>query len=136
MAVHFPAVLTNQSKEEELMNNKVRKSSGILLLIAVSMLGCSRERNSDVVRMVEKAGAGDVRAATIRSLAQWFDRHPAVAIKAAHSCKPIRASAEARWPETTEGRVRDAAAQVAGFLEWRREVEKNNDHKTFQGGSR
>jgi hypothetical protein len=118
------------------MNNKVRKSSGILLLIAVSMLGCSRERNSDVVRMVESAGAGDVRAATIRSLAQWFDRHPTVAIKAAQSCKPIRASAQARWPESTEGRVCDAAAQVAAFLEWRRDVEKNNDHKTFQGGSR
>jgi hypothetical protein len=86
--------------------------------------------------MVESAGAGDVRTVPVASMVQWFRRHPALALKADDLCGPVRKNALAKWPETTEGRVCDAASQVAGFIVWQRTVEQNNDHKTFQGGSR
>jgi hypothetical protein len=86
--------------------------------------------------MVETAGAGDLQTTSVGSMVQWFQKHPALAIKADNLCVPVRRHAQAKWPETTEGRVCNAAARVAGFIVWQRDVQANNDHKTFQGGSK
>ena len=122
------------------MNRKECVVSGgagaVCLLILLLGVGCWREHSSAIVRMVESAGAGDVRTVPVTSMVQWFRRHPALALKADDLCGPVRKNALARWPETTEGRVCEAASQVAGFLVWQRSIEEDNDHKTFQGGSR
>jgi hypothetical protein len=102
----------------------------------IGMFGCTRERPSEIVRIVEKAGAGNLRTASVHSITTWFDKHQSVALRANQLCNPASASAEAVWPETTEGRVCNAAGEVAGFLEFRPKLELNKDHKTFQGGSR
>jgi hypothetical protein len=86
--------------------------------------------------MVETAGAGDLRTTSVGSIVQWFQKHPALAIKADNLCQPVRRNALAKWPETTEGRVCNAAARVAGFIIWQRDIQANNDHQTFQGGSK
>lgn len=110
-------------------------SGGIAALaIVMALAGC--ERPSRIVTMVDKAGAGDLRTASVGSIVRWFESHPALAIKADNLCVPVREKAQAKWPETTEGRVCNAARQVAGFIVWQRELETNNDHRTFQGGSK
>jgi hypothetical protein len=105
-------------------------------LLGMGLVGCSHEPRSPIVTMVERAGAGDLRTASVGAMVQWFDKHAAVAIEADRLCKGARGKAPAKWPETTEGHVCNAAAQVAGFIRWRRELQRNNDHKTFQGGSK
>jgi hypothetical protein len=104
------------------------------LAIVFALAGFGRP--SHVVTMVEKAGAGDLRTAPVSSMVQWFEKHPVLAIKADNLCTPLRKKSRAKWPETTEGRVCNAAAQVAGFIVWQRELETNNDHRAFQGGSK
>jgi hypothetical protein len=86
--------------------------------------------------MVEKAGAGDLRTASVGAMVQWFDKHTDVAIEAAKLCRQAREIAPAKWPQTKEGRLCSAAAQVAGFIQWRRDLQTSNDHNTFQGGSK
>jgi hypothetical protein len=104
------------------------------LAIVSALAGCGRP--SPIVTMLEKAGAGDLLTTSLSSMALWFEKHPALAIKVDDLCTPVREKARAKWPETTEGRVCNAAAQVAGFIVWQRELETKNDHWTFQGGSK
>ena len=106
------------------------------LVGAVMLAGCSRERSSRIVKFVENAGAGDLNGVSVGSIVQWFEEHPALALKTDGLCMGVRQSALAKWPETTEGRVCEAASQVAGFIVWQRSIETNNDHQTFQGGSK
>jgi hypothetical protein len=109
---------------------------GVASVLVLVLAGCSREPRSRIVTRVEKAGAGDLRSASTSAMVQWFNRHPDVATEAERLCKQVRDQVPAKWPETTEGRVCNAATQVAGFIQWRRDLEINNDHKTFQGGSK
>jgi hypothetical protein len=109
-----------------------RLATGLAIVLAVG--ACERKR--PIVKMVETAGAGDLRTASVGSIVQWFQKHPALAIKTDNLCVPLRNHAQAKWPETTEGRVCNAAARVAGFIVWQRDIQANNDYKTFQGGSR
>src|SRR5262249_44337808 len=102
--------------------------------IVFALAACGRP--SQIVTRVEKAGADDLRRASVSSMVQWFEKHPALAIKADTLCTLVREKPRAKWPETTEGRVCTAAAQVAGFIVWQRELETNNDYRTFQGGSK
>ena len=121
------------------MNRKRKSLAGrilVSLVVVLAAYGCGRWRPSRIVAEVEKAGAGDLRTASLGSIVGWFQKHPSLAITVDNLCVPAREHALAKWPETTEGRVCNAAAQVAGFIEWQREIEINNDHKTFQGGSK
>ena len=106
------------------------------LLAAIILVACSREGSSRIVKLVEEAGAGDLHAASVGSIVHWFEKHPALALKTDSLCVGVRTNALAKWPETTEGRVCNAASQVAGYIVWQRSVETNNDHQTFQGGSK
>lgn len=121
------------------MNKDNRGWSGRVatcLAIVLVVAGCERWRPSRIVKMVKTAGAGDLRTTSVGSMVQWFQRHPGLAIKADNLCVSARKHAQAKWPETTEGRVCNAAARVAGFIEWQRDIQANNDHQTFQGGSK
>src|SRR5215472_6790852 len=77
--------------------------------LGLALVGCSRERPSEIVRMVEKAGARDLRRASVHAITHWFYKHLYVATQAAKRCRVTRARASAEWPETTEGRVCTAA---------------------------
>ena len=132
--------MSDHCKEEvKLMNTVSHGWSGrfaTCLAIVLAVGACERNRSSPIVKMVEAAGAGDLRTTSVRSMVQWFQKHRALAIKADNLCVPARKHAQAKWPETTEGRLCNAATQVAGFIEWQRDIQVNNDHKVFQGGSK
>jgi len=120
------------------MNRGSSSWSGLTtcLAIVLAVVGCERWRPSQIVQMVETAGAGDLRTTSVGSIVEWFQKHPALVITIDNLCVPARENALAKWPETTEGRVCNAAAQVARFIEWQREIQTNNDHQTVQGGSK
>lgn len=83
--------------------------------MTVVMASCTREPDSAIVRRVEAAGAGDVRAASNDALLDWFRRHPDVGQEVRKSCEPIRKDAPATWADRTEGRVCRAAQAAAAF---------------------
>jgi hypothetical protein len=112
-----------------------RRVTGCLMIV-LAATGCERWRPSQIVQTVENAGSGDLRTTSVSSIVGWFRKHPALVIEVDNLCVPAREHALAKWPETTEGRACNAAAQVAGFIEWQREIRTNSDHQTFQGGSK
>ena len=102
----------------------------------VALAGCGRERPSQIVRMVENAGAGDLQTVSVGSMTQWFDKQPALALRVEDLCIGVRRNSLASWPESTEGRVCNAASRVVGYIVWQRSLQEDNDHQTFEGGSK
>jgi hypothetical protein len=89
-----------------------------LLLLAFGLVMCSCKKTeppSVIVQKVEAAGAGDLSAATVDSIEQWFLKHQDVAWETKKACMPIRDKAPAGWRETTEGRVCEAAIRANVF---------------------
>jgi hypothetical protein len=95
------------------MNDKGMRLTIILMTFALA--SCTREPDSAIVRQVEAAGAGDVRAASNDALLDWFRKHPQVGQETRKLCEPIRKDAPAKWADTTEGRVCQAAQTAAAF---------------------
>ena len=108
----------------------------IACLAFVIGAGCARERSSEIVRILEKAGAGDLTATSAGSTAHWLEQRPALALQLNDLCAGVRKNSMAKWPETAEGRACEAVSRVAGYIIWQRTLEESNDHRTFQGGSR
>jgi hypothetical protein len=95
------------------MNDKGMRLTIILMTFALA--SCTREPDSAIVRQVEAAGAGDVRAASNDALLDWFRKHPQVGQETRKLCEPIRKDAPAKWADTTEGRVCQAAQTAAAL---------------------
>lgn len=110
------------------MNDKGMRLSSILMTLALA--SCTREPDSAIVRQVEAAGAGDVRAASNDALLDWFRKHPQVGQETRKLCEPIRKDAPAKWADTTEGRVCQAAHTAAAFYF----QEPQGDGKTYVPG--
>ena len=79
------------------------------------LTSCTMEPDSAVVRRVEAAGAGDVRAASNDALLDWFRKRQDAGQGVRKSCEPISKDAPATWADTTEGRVCRAAQVAAAF---------------------
>ena len=103
----------------------------IPLLLIVITAGCSihKEQPSQIVHKAQQCGAGDLAGASAAAMQDWFTRNRGCALAIDELCKPVRTSAPARWTDTTEGQVCDAAAVVA---QWSRKP--NTDHEPFRAG--
>jgi hypothetical protein len=106
-----------------------------LLIVGLLILaGCTRlsERKTPLVEKVEKAGAGDLSAASSDAMARWLGDHQQVAAEVNRECEPLRANATAGWNDSTEGRLCQSAA-VAKFLN---STPSTGDGKTYQAGAK
>ena len=88
------------------------------------------EPASAVVRRVEAAGAGDVRAASSDALLDWFRKRQDAGQGVRKSCEPISKDARATWADTIEGRLCRAAQVAAAF----NDGEPRGDRKIFVPG--
>lgn len=95
------------------MNDEVMRRN--ILLMTLVLASCTREPDSAIVRQVEAAGAGNVRAASNDALLDWFRKHPEVGQEIRKLCEPIRTNAPATWADTTEGRVCQGAQAASAF---------------------
>ena len=101
-----------------------------VLPLALVLAGCTQEPPSEIVRKVETAGAGNLRAASKDAIEDWFRKHPDVANQTRQMCLPVRASAPANWTDSTEGRVCNAAS-VAAVFQFK---ERKGDGRGFEAG--
>src|SRR5579883_685976 len=88
----------------------------------LAVIGCSRTpdaaSNSQIVRQVEAAGSGPVESASRDSLFHWFQSsHKELAITINQECANIRKTAPATWGDTAEGKVCQAAHDLARFYD-------------------
>lgn len=101
-----------------------------LLLLVLLLGGCTTEPPSAIVQKVEAAGAGDLRAASQPSIEDWFRKHSEFAVEVRDQCRPIREKAPAKWSNTTEGRVCNAAS-VASVFNFK---ERKGDGRGYEAG--
>ena len=104
------------------------------LTVFVLLAGCSRlpERKTPLVEKVEKAGAGDLSAASSDAMARWLTDHQQVAAEVNTECAPLRANAAAGWHDSTEGRL----CQAAGVAKFLNSSPSKGDGKTYQAGKK
>ena len=102
--------------------------------VALGFLVCAActptEPRSMIVEHAERAGSGDLRGATSRSIQQWLGRKRQIAVEIENMCKPVRQSATAQWGDTTEGRLCGAAHELAFF----RSPPAKGDGRVFRPG--
>ncbi|HLG99879.1 MAG TPA: hypothetical protein VKX49_26455 [Bryobacteraceae bacterium] len=108
----------------------------LLSYMAVVMTGCSlfapKNPRSAIVEKVEQAGAGDLSTASTQTIQQWLGKHRELANEVENLCKPVRRTADAKWANSTEGRVCSAAHTLAFF----HFEPKQGDGEVFHSGWR
>lgn len=107
----------------------------LFALVAALLSGaaCMRDqpRSSAIVERVQQAGAGDVAAASPFSLDDWMRKHRDLAVEVEKMCVPVREKADARWGDTTEGKL-CVAAHNAAMSTYR----SPRDGKAYHGGNK
>lgn len=95
------------------------KNSAIWLSVAlllVCMQGCKGTQSvvveSKIVSTVEGAGAGSLGGVSQDAIQSWLGQHSEVAKQISADCKTAYEKRDAKWQDTTEGRVCMADAQV------------------------
>jgi hypothetical protein len=95
------------------------KRLGVILafLIGALLTGCAREPHSPIVQKVEQAGSGDLSVSSTQDMQQWLAKHQDLAMQVDEMCNPVREKATVQWGSSTEGRLCNAARQLA-FDRW------------------
>jgi hypothetical protein len=72
----------------------------------------NREPDSKIVAALVGAGAGDLAQVSQAAIESWLQQHSDVAKQIAPDCKVAYEKRDAKWQDTTEGRVCMGDAQV------------------------
>jgi hypothetical protein len=78
-------------------------------------LGCKNETKTDLVKRVEAQGSPDLASTSTDAMKKWFAAHPKLAAGILPECQKIRTTAPAKWNDSTEGRVCQAASFGTAF---------------------
>jgi len=113
------------------LNNDARLFA--LMVALLSGVACTRDqpRPSAIVERVQRAGGGDVAAASPLSLDDWMRKHRDLAVEVERMCVPVREKADAQWGDTTEGKV-CVATHNAAMSAYR----SPRDGKAYRGGNK
>jgi hypothetical protein len=109
---------------------RMRVTATFFLLLALG--ACRREPPSRIVNLAEESGAGPLEGVGVVEMRVWLRSHPEVATRVDTLCTPLRTNASAAWPQTTEGRL----CQAARAIEAERQPRQNPDHTGFLPGWR
>lgn len=107
----------------------------VILLPILGMVGCTpkaQEPSSPIVEKAKAAGAGELANASLPSIEDWLRRHRDLAVDLDNMCKPAREHGDARWLDSTEGRVCTAAQNAAMYAP--KKPLKKGDGQTFEPG--
>lgn len=104
-------------------------------LLLIALIGCTSDR-SRIVKLAEDSGAGPLDGVGLLPMRRWLISHPQIATRVDTLCAPLRPSATAAWPQTTEGRLCLAARTVAEQIEAERQSREHPDHTGFLPGWR
>ena len=108
----------------------------MVFLFLVALCACRHERPSQIVRLVEEAGAGPLAGVSTSDMGVWLNGHPQIAHRLDALCAPARAKATAAWAQTTEGRVCVAAKAVETQRRFFQYKPAAPDHRGFLPGWR
>jgi hypothetical protein len=100
----------NQQNISNAETISMRTVVNAFLFSLVVMTGCHSEPPSEIVRQVERAGAGDVRQQPVESLMRFFDLHARLAIRVETLCATKRKTDDVNWMLSNEGKVCQAVA--------------------------
>ncbi len=107
----------------------------MIVLPVLAMVGCTpkpQEPSSPIVEKAKAAGAGDLANASRPAVEDWLRKHRDLAVDLDNMCKPAAQSADAKWLDSTEGRL-CTAAQSAVMYAPKMPLRKG-DGQTFEPG--
>lgn len=90
---------------------------GTALIVAVMMSAChgSRAHESQVVRLMQENGSGDLSTYTAPALQQWFAVRPDLAKRVVSMCEPIAKNSRPNWAASAEGTACASAQRTVAF---------------------
>src|SRR5215467_3338189 len=91
----------------EMISHHRRMRGLVAISIMLTLAACSPtpDRSSPIVQKAEAAGAGDLATASAPSIEDWMGKHRDLAVELDGMCKPARQKGDAKWLDTTEGRL-------------------------------
>jgi hypothetical protein len=107
----------------------------VILLPILGLVGCTpkpQEPSSPIIEKAKAAGAGDLANASMASIEDWLRKHRDLAVDLDNMCKSARQNGDARWLDSTEGRVCIAAQNAAMYAP--KKPLKKGDGQTFEPG--
>lgn len=107
----------------------------MICLPILGMVGCAtkpQEPSSPIVKKAETSGAGDLANASMASIEDWLSKHRHLAMDLDNMCKPARQNGNAKWHDSTEGRLCNAAQNAAMYAP--KKPLKKGDGQTFEPG--
>lgn len=106
-----------------------------MFLPILAMVGCTpkpQEPSSPIVEKAKAAGAGDLTNASLPSIEDWLRKHRDLAVDLDRMCKPARQNGDAKWLDSTEGRLCTAAQNAAMYAP--KKPLRKGDGQTFEPG--
>jgi len=107
----------------------------VILVTLLALTGCTSKTEEPVSPIVEKAraaGAGDLASASAPSMEEWLRKHRDLAIELDKMCSPARQRGDAKWLDSTEGRLCTAARNAAMYAP--KKPLRQGDGQTFEPG--
>jgi hypothetical protein len=107
----------------------------VILVTLLALTGCTTKTEEPVSPIVEKAraaGAGDLASASAPSIEEWLRKHRELAVDLDTMCSPARQSGDAKWLDSTEGRLCMAARNAAMYAP--KKPLRKGDGQTFEPG--
>lgn len=98
------------------MSNVSRTYAVIVVVMGMAACHTSPVQNSDVLRLMEKNGAGDLTNYSAVGFQQWFAVRPELAMQVAKMCEPLAKNSPANWAPSAEGTACSAAQRTVAFM--------------------
>jgi hypothetical protein len=97
------------------MLSMYRTVAVMLMLAGLSACYDPHAQESQVIRLLEANGAGDLNTYSAPGLQQWFSTRPKLAQQVAQLCDPISKNSAANWATSAEGTACSAAVRTRAF---------------------
>jgi hypothetical protein len=107
----------------------------VILVTLLALTGCATKTEEPAGPIVEKAkaaGAGDLVSASAPSMEEWLRKHRDLAVDLDKMCGRARQSGDAKWLDSTEGRLCTAARNAAMYAP--KKPLRKGDSQTFEPG--
>jgi hypothetical protein len=113
-------------------HRRMRGLVAISIMLILAACSPTPDRSSPIVQKAKDAGAGDLTTASAPSIEDWLRKHRDLAVELDGMCKPARQKGDAKWLDTTEGRLCTAAQNAAMYAP--NKPKKKSDGQTFEPG--
>jgi hypothetical protein len=119
----------------EMISDDKNMKLTVIVVTLLALTDCANRTEEPVSPIVDKAraaGAGDLASASAPSIEEWLRKHRDLAVDLDSMCGPARRGGDAKWLDSTEGRLCTAARNAAMYAP--KKPLRHGDGQTFEPG--